>query len=1649
MRRTVTMGVQSRAGQPRELSMAGSHHVVLSSSDRTLIKRIYLPDGETTVVWKEYLGPGGAARRRREHAVLLRLAGLPGVGRLSEWTHPDAELLTDEGGRTLAYAMAAHEIDLDAVPRLAHRLARVIAGLHARGVVHKDINPTNIVIDDSGRPVLLDFDVCSLFTEDQAAFGTLREIEGTLQYLPPEQTGRTGLPVDHRADLYALGATIYEVVAGHPPLPHDDDLQHLRDLLLRVPVPLSGVRAETPAMLSEIVAKLLEKEPGRRYQSAEGLAHDLARLRESPAATFPLGERDFPLRLTAPSVLIGRDAEVTTLRTAWEEAVLGGDRGLFVTGAAGTGKSALINALRRPVAARGGWFATGRADPARQGATAGPVLLALRRLGTLLLAEQPEALAALRASLLEALGPNAGLIAAAVPEFGDLLRGGADENPAGDADAGIRLRQAVVALLGTVADPRHPVLLALDDLQWADPTSIELLDAVLTEPGLQGVLVVGAFRPDEVDGDHPLSALAARRADRTVRLDDLPPDSCRELLREALRLPAAAAGELAGLLHRWTGGNPSDTLELVNALRRGGALTLGEDGWRWDEQRIREQAARSDVVGLLRDRIDSLPAESGRLLRLLALLGGKDVSAAVLARAAGLPLIGLQVPMYPLLEEELIVVSATPGDPDAPLLPMLRNERVRQAALAGLPDEERRRTRLTMARHLAAAAETAVHAAEQYLEAAGLVTEDGERRSMARLFAVAAERAAAAGNHQSAEGFAGAAVQPLGDDPDDTALVDALGRRHAALYQLGRLEDADAVYAEVARSKPDPVRLTAVAVVQLSSLAQRSRQREALELGKDLLVRLGYELPGPEFGRRMPEHLGEIQAWAAALDQTADLARPDVADPRLLAATRVFGKLMPMCFLLGERLLGAWVLLQAWRMWLRHGPSPQLASTLSAVGMLLLQVIGDYRAGVRIGRHMLAVSEDRDYEPFTSLVRYRYAMQLQVWTDPIEQTIGELRRAYEGLVRGGELEMAAGAWNALLAGQLESTATVDEYAADIEAALAFDDRTGNAFFADVAVAHRQLARALEGRTTPPGSLDDDGFAEAAHLAGRPEEALPTSAFHLARALAAAIFGDDQTLQRHASSALRSTGVLPGYLGAQARVLGVLAQATRLHTLPVSDRAADPGYADVTAGLSWMRARAEDCPANFGHLVHWLAAEDAWLREEFSAAFFGFDHAVREAQERQRPWHAALILERAAKLYDSVRLHAGARLHIAEALRVYGEWGATAKVAQLLDANPWLRRAERGARPRSKGTGSLRSDALDTMAILRASQALGSATDLGRLRRAINEQLTALTGASEVVLVIRSGESWFLPGGPDGSDVLDLEGAELYGVLPASAFQYAVRTREVLLVEDATRDDRFARDPFLAGAERCSLMVVPVLHGEELRAVLMLANRQTTGLFTAERLDAVTLITGQLVVSLNNALLYASLEARVAERTRELAAANTKLEELSSTDSLTGLANRRRFEQALEAHHDRLRHSGRPYSILMIDVDFFKKYNDRFGHQAGDECLRKVGAALAAAIRAGTDLACRYGGEEFLLILGDSDPAVAATLAERTRAGIQNLRIPHPDGPAGVVTVSIGVAVAAGASENTGELLRRADAALYAAKAAGRNGVRVAEPLVSA
>jgi diguanylate cyclase (GGDEF)-like protein len=516
---------------------------------------------------------------------------------------------------------------------------------------------------------------------------------------------------------------------------------------------------------------------------------------------------------------------------------------------------------------------------------------------------------------------------------------------------------------------------------------------------------------------------------------------------------------------------------------------------------------------------------------------------------------------------------------------------------------------------------------------------------------------------------------------------------------------------------------------------------------------------------------------------------------------------------------------------------------------------------------------------------------------------------------------------------------------------------------------------------------------------------------------------------------------PGlYLTATAHLVRTLALADSVTGATPAERAA--AIAELDSVIDWLAERAADAPDNFLHLVLLAQAERAGAAGDFRTAATTFDAARRQAGASQRPWHRALIDERAARFYLAHGMERAGTELLGAARRAYLDWGATAKVSQLDWAYPT--QGLRGASAEPEETGrrsSIMIGAMDLLAILAASKALSSETSVEGLRARVVGVLNTMTGATHVHLLLRNDDhGWLLSGSDLDGGALPLAEAGRRRLVPLSVVRYAERTGELLLVNDATSDDRFGRDPYFHGLESCSLLAVPIVHRGNLRALLILENRLIRGAFAADRLEGVMLIAGQLAVSLDNASVYASLEQKVETRTVELAMANRRLQQLSITDSLTGMANRRRFDMVLDAEWRRAQRLREPIGLAMVDIDRFKLYNDHNGHAAGDKCLHRVAIELAGNIRA-NDLVARYGGEEFAVVMPGTDIRTGVVAAERLRRAIIALADPHEQAAEGTVTVSIGVAAVVPSSSDTAEgLVELADTELYRAKRAGRNRV---------
>ena len=1422
---------------------------IVHSSERTRITRLFLRG--RTVIRKELLGPDAERRLQRETAMLERLRGVAGLVQLAEVPrYPGSVVLQDVGGMSLA--SQAKPLAADDLTGLAVRLGRAVAGMHRHGVIHRDITPANIVLSGDGGPCLVDFALATSFAEIRPEFTHHAEITGTLAYLPPESTGRTGRPVDQRADLYALGATLYELATGAPPFGSGDALRLTHDHLARVPVPPAEVNPAVPAPLSAIIMHLLEKEPDNRYQSADGLVYDLERVRPG-SAVWRVGEHDVPVRLVPPSRLVGRDAEVAVLEAAFAGALAGRCQGVLVGGTPGVGKTALADQLRPVVTGGDGWFVAGKFDAYRRDLEFDAANQAFRALGRLLLAEPDDELARVRDRIVAAVGPNAGLLTAVLPEFAALL--GVPPDAGDPLTAHTRVQRAAAAVLRAVASRKRPVVVFLDDLQWAGRTPLGFVDLVLSEDPVEGLLLIGAYREGDVDAAHPLTAPLSRWLDqatvRHVRLVNLPEPSLAAMVAEMLRVDLAMAAGLAEVIEPHTRGNPYETVELLNALRGDGLLTATAAGWRWDNTAVHADLSESDMGALLAARAAALPEESRQVAEAMACLGGR-AELSLLQAATGESADVVDQALAPALDEGLLV-----AEPGAHPAVRFRHDRIREAVLGRLEPRRRRTVQLAMARRLAAVPELFAVAAEQYLPVADAVVDPAERRQVVGLLRRAAGQATLTGDYALVHALLTAALPAV--EPGETGtLAEVHTGCHAALYGLGRLEEADEVYRTIERLRPAVLDRADATALQVRSLTHRTHLAEAVGLGLESLRELGITVPAADcLPAELGRQFGRLYQWLDHTGAADDLGRPDITDPTLLAASRVINAVLSPTFSAGDHATHAWLTMEALRIWIEHGPGRSLVGPASSAAFGAVALRGDYAAGYRAVRRIVALSEPRDYEPGTSQARFLLSV-LSCWFEPAENGVQEGQRAREGLIAGGDLAYAGYACESIAAGLTECAPSLDVYVAEVEAGLAFVRRTGNEEGSQGLESYRWLAGVLRGESSVPAG----DAASPDRYAGNPK-ALAHA--HITRAIAAAIFGDLADLVRHTVAAMP---LLPAVLGsnltAVARLLRALALAGQARAADGDERGAL--LAELDEVTRWLAARAEDAPDNFLHLLRLAEAERAWAAGDFRAASLAFDAAQREVAQRQRPWHRALIAEHAARFYLAQGLdHAGHDL-LAQARQEYIAWGATAKAGQLDWAYPALRppadpaAGHGGGQPADvpHGRSEVKAGTVDLLGIVSASQALSSETSFDRLHARVVEVLSAMTGATGVHLLLWDEDrpGWLLPApDADGGDVpVSRTGHE--HVVPTSVLRYAQRTREPLVVADAARDDRFARDPYFAGAGCCSLLAVPILSRGALRAVLLVENRLLGGAFTAGRLDAVKLIAGQLAVSLDNAQLYA-------------------------------------------------------------------------------------------------------------------------------------------------------------------------------------------------
>ena len=1398
-----------------------------------------------------------------------------------------ALLLEDPGGEPLEGLIGA-PMEAGRFLRLAIGIAAALGKAHQRGLVHKDVKPANILVNCAdGQTRLAGFGIASRLPRERQAPEPPEFIAGTLAYMAPEQTGRMNRSIDSRSDLYALGVTFYQMLTGRLPFSAADPMEWVHCHIARKAIAPAARLQSVPAVLSEIVMKLLAKTAEERYQTAAGIEHDLRRSlaaweRHARIEPFALGENDSPDRLMIPEKLYGREREVETLLAAFDRVVESGAPELvLVSGYSGIGKSSVVNELHKPLVRPRGLFALGKFDQYKRDIPYSTLVQAFQSLVRPLLSKSDAELSRWRNEIMAALGPNGRLMTDLIPEL-TLVIGEQPPVPELEAQQAQRRFQLVFRrFLSVFTKAEHPLALFLDDLQWLDAATLDLLEDLLTQADVRRLLLVGAYRDNEVDAAHPLMRkLTAIRSSGAkvseIKLGPLNPGHVGQLIADALGCATTSAAPLSELVHAKTSGNPFFVLQFLYALTDEGFLAFdhGAQRWSWDLGRIHAKGYADNVVDLMVGKLARLPDEAQRALQQLACLGNvADIT--TLAVVLGSSEDEVHAALWEAVRLEL--VERLPG------AYRFGHDRVQEAAYSLIPEEQRAVAHLRIGRLLVARTppqsreEVIFEIVNQFNRGAALITAREEREQLAELNLLAGKRAKASTAYASALTYltAGAALLPDGSSARRAELTFALELHRAECeFLTGTSAVAEARLAELARHATNLPDLAAVTQLRVELLHVADRIDRCVEVGLDYLNRVCVvwsARPTPEVVRQ--EY---AQMWRQLGDRPIEalLDLPRMADPVACGTMDVLTALVSPAwhtdYNLRSLVIGRMVNVS-----LEHGNSAASCLAYAFVGTVLGPYFGDYKGAYRFCQLGLDLVEQPGLDRFKARV-YLMSNLVNPWTRHVRTGRALVRRAFDTAQQAGDLTYAVFSQNNLVTNLLASGDPLADVQREAEAGLDFARQARFGIVVDFITTQLQLIRTLRGLTPAFGWLEDAGFSEGRfeqHLESDPSLVMAVCWYWI-RALQARFFAGAYASALEAASKAQpllwtSLGLfeLPEY-----HLYAALTQAA------LCDEAAGPELARHLEALAahhyQLQEWAENCPENFENRAALVGAEIARLEGRALDAMDLYEQAIRSARANAFIHNEALAHELAARFYAARGFEDFARVYRRKAHEGYLRWAADGKARQLEELYPHLR--EEAPALGLASTIGAPIESLDLATVLRVSQAVSGEIVVEKLIHTLMRTAIEQAGAVRGLLILPRGLEQRIEAEAttSGDTVIVHLRDEVVGqaVLPESVLQFVVRTRESVILDDAAAQSVFTEDTYIRERRARSILCMPLVNQGKLNGVLYLENNLARSVFAPTRIAVLKLLASQAAIALENTRLYRDLAEREA-KIRRLVDAN--------------------------------------------------------------------------------------------------------------------------------------------------------------------------------
>ena len=1548
----------------------------LYSGTRTLVYRGFSESDNQPVVIKmlksEYPTFSELVQFRNQYTIAKNIENSGIVKHLSleAYRNGFALVMEDFGGISLAEYLTNDAFGLQGkftnsladFLQIAMQICSTLDVLYHGGIIHKDIKPQNIIINPQTKAIkLIDFSIASLLPRENQEIKNPNILEGTLAYMSPEQTGRMNRGIDYRTDFYSLGVTFYELLTGQLPFPSQEPMELVHCHIARQPIHPIAQNPAIPQVLNDIVLKLMAKTAEARYQTAFGIKHDLENCLKqySDRGTIQLFElacKDISERFVIPEKLYGRETEVLTLLAAFGRVACPQENStaadlevsspssrephklprtatteiILVAGFSGIGKTAVVNEVHKPIVQQRGYFIKGKFDQFRRDIPFSAWVQALQSFLRQLLTESVVQIQQWQAKILSALGDNAQVIIDVIPELELLIGKQPAVSELEPTPAQNRFNLLFQKFIRVFATKNHPLVIFLDDLQWADAASLKLIQLLLGESEGQHLLLIGAYRDNEVSNVHPLmltlseirnlgagsSSLQNHGIDRCaptinqITLEPLSKFDLNRLVADALSCAIDRSLSLTELIFQKTKGNPFFSNQFLKKLHEDkliyfdftSSLPGGErGGWQCDITKIRELAVSDDVVEFMATQLQKLPINTQDVLKLAACIGSQfDLetlavvceksqidTAAYLWKALQEGLILPQSEVYKFFADDGESGQLAVADSQLPSYKFL-HDRVQQAAYSLIPDDAKQSTHLKIGRLLLhkggeAPREDRIFDIVNHLNIGlQLIVDRTERHQLASLNLIAGRKAKTSTAYAAAVDYLTIGRNLLPDD-SWTNLYDLTIDLYVEAVEAEYLNtnfDLSHQLAQIVLSRShnllDRFR---VYEAQIQSYIAQNQMKSAVDTGLQVLEMLGVALE-----TELPAVV-EISALANL---------PEIHDAYKIAALRILCAIASAAYLASPELYPAVVFTMA-HICSKYGNSAP-ASYAYACCSLICEVIGEIELGYQYGQLSLQVLTKFPAKEFESKVLMVYNACVRHWKEPSRSTIPSLLSAVQSGLETGDIEYACYSAMYLCIYSFfsgEDLTSVDQKYEQYLQLMVNSKQEYQTYYTKI---WRQLTLNLQGLADDKCRLVGDSFNEDELLPVLLEANNVSSIFgvYFAKLVVNYLFGEIE-------SAVENAQLAEQYVAGVGSLM-MVPQQNFYHSLallalyPDAEPIARSQYlSQVRANQEKMQTWAFHAPMNYQHKYDLVAAEIARVLGDRLEAIDLYDRAIATASLNQYLQEEALFSELAAKFYLELGKDKIARVYLTDAYYAYARWGSQAKIhdleqkysqllAPILEQQTTLYAGETISQTIALGitsTSKSISNFLDLETVIKASQAISGEINVEELLSTLIRILIENAGASKGSLILeRDGELLIVAKCIDEQCYLPNIALAQSQHLPITAINYVWRTRETLVINDIATENIFAADPYIIQHQPKSVLCTPIVNQGQAIGILYLENSLATGAFTADRLEVLKILSSQAAISIENALLYQTLEDKVEERTAELARANQAISALN-------------------------------------------------------------------------------------------------------------------------------------------------------------------------